>query len=249
MQTLARILVGGYDLSGVSESIQIKLGMSALDWGALDSGARYSIPDSPTHALAHNGYFTTPDAGALERTMHDALGTASTIYVTATLGLNQTVIPTYTFDMAYTDQVEIAAKAKSLLLINGNWKSQSPSVPVVRGYQLFRGALSATGAQTGIDMGAAGSAGGTAFLHVYSVTGTANNATITVQGSTAVGFSSPVTLGTFTFSGNSTTGLQALKLSLGSGTVQRYLRINVTSLGGATGFSVVAVAGVPGVTT
>ena len=59
--------------------------------------------------------------------------------------------------------------------------------------------ISATGAQTSpgyIDLGAAGAAGGTAWIWVRAVTGTATNAAIVLQSSTATGFGSPTTRAT-----------------------------------------------------
>ena len=45
-----------------------------------------------------------------------------------------------------------------------------------------------------------GSDGGTAYLFVTTITGTATNATITVQSDDNTSFTSPATEGTFTFS-------------------------------------------------
>lgn len=237
--SLARILVDGYDLSSRSMSVGVNTDVGVLEYTSLDSLARNAVPDVPTSGITHNGYFSNPDAGELERAFWDNLGsTANDILVTIALGTQGTVIPSYTLQTAYSLNMKLNAAAKQLVTADGEWRSGASSAPMRRGYQLFTGLLSATGAQTGVDFGAAGSAGGIAFMHVTAVTGTATNATITVQGATDDIFTTPVTLGTFTFSGTSTTGLQSLAVSLGSGTVHRYLRANCTSKGGATSFYV-----------
>ncbi len=100
----------------------------------------------------------------------------------------------------------------------------------------------ATGAGTVVTLPAAGSAGGKAYLFVRGISGAAVNATITVQCAAAVGFSSPTTLGTFTFSGVGVVGLTL------PSTVQQYVRINVTGMGGASSITAAAVICVNDVT-
>ena len=89
----------------------------------------------------------------------------------------------------------------------------------------------------------AGAAGGRAWLWFHSNVGTATDATIDVESDDNSGFTSATSRGTFTFS---TSGVHHLELSLA--TVERYLRINTTDLGGATSVNVTVVAGVSGIT-
>jgi hypothetical protein len=113
---------------------------------------------------------------------------------------------------------------------------------IVRGLRCFTGVISATGAQAQIDLGAAGANGGYVWLFVQEKTGTITNAVITLETATVVGFTSPTTKATFTFS-----ALGAYEQAM-SGAVGRYARINCTNKGGATNFTVVAVVAPAGVT-
>jgi hypothetical protein len=77
---------------------------------------------------------------------------------------------------------------------------------------------------------------------VQTITGTATNASIVLQSDDNTGFSTPGTECTFTFS-----AVGGYEQAI-SGTVDRYVRLNCSSMGGATSFVVVCVAAVSGVT-
>lgn len=242
IKSLARVLVNGYDLSGESQSIGVKTSVETLDWQTLDQSSKNLLPDVPKSSISHKGYWSNADPAGLEKQLHRALGVADSTIVSVILGTQLAMPVFYSLESAFSDSLETAVAAGSLITAEGGWLTRLGE-RMVRGYPIFSGLLSGTGAQTGVDFGAAGSAGGLAHMHVTAVIGTATSAQIKVQGSTSVGFSSPVDLGTFTFSGNSTTGIQALSLSLGVGTVHRYLRANVVTLGGATSFTVTILPG------
>jgi len=128
------------------------------------------------------------------------------------------------------------------LAVNGGWNGGSG---IKRGLRVWSGTFSATGAQSTpayIDIGAAGTAGGFAYLHIQAITGAATDAVILVESDTATNFASAATEATFTFSA---VGAQEQAMA---GTVNRYIRLNCTDLGGATNFTVVAIACVSGVT-
>lgn len=249
IKALGRVLVNGYDLSSESTSLSVATAVNTVEWQTIDQSTANTLPDTPTSNITHNGYFSDEDPGGLENQLYDALGTTDATYITALLGTQLTVPVGYTLESAWSDQMTVTAAAGELITVEGNWLSRATDVPMLRGYLLHSGLANATGPLgTAVDFGAAGAAGGFAHLHVTAVVGTATSATITVQGSTALAMTTPVTLGTFTFSGNSTTGIQSVRISLGTGTVHRYQRLNVTSLGGATSFTIVAVSASKGVT-
>lgn len=241
-----RILVDGYDFSGVSNVAQMACAVGALEYSVFQTAGVLRLPGAAAATLEHRGYYNGKVDGTLEKELYDRLGTTDAVYTTLVLDTAGAIPVAYTLANTWNGQLTLAAPVKELLTVAGQW--QGADRRMYRGYQLYRGTISATGAQDYIDFGAAGAVGGVAHLHVTAVVGTATNATITVQCDDNTGFTSPTTLGTFTFSGNATTGLQALQLSLGAGVVDRYVRINCTSLGGATSFTVAAVAGVSGVT-
>jgi hypothetical protein len=92
-----------------------------------------------------------------------------------------------------------------------------------------------------IDIGAAGSAGGFAYLFVTTETGSGTNGTIDIE-SSATEAGTYASEGTFTFSA---VGVTAVTMT---GTVNRWLRLNCTALGGATSWTVSCIACVSGVT-
>lgn len=241
----SRVLVDGFDLSTQTSGFTLSTETTALEHSNLQSDAVNKIAGDPAATLEHRGLFSGIAAGAIADVMGDRLAATDTVYTTVLLDTSGTRPPSFTFDTTFNGQLTYEAPIEGLLALSGKWVQKER---LVAGFLIHTGLINATGAGTVVDFGAAGSAGGIAYLHITAVVGTATSATITVQGSTVVGMTSPVTLGTFTFSGNSTTGLQALRISLGSGTVHRYIRINTTSLGGATSFTVAAVACSAGVT-
>lgn len=242
IKSLAQVLVNGHALAGESTSLAVKTAVEALEWQTLNQSDKNLLPDVPVSNISHSGYWSDADPAGLEKRLWDALAAADATIVSVLLGTQLALPVGYSFESAFSDSLETAVPSGELITVEGNWLSRSGE-RMLRGYPLAYGVLSATGAQSVVDFGGAGSAGGVAHLQVMSVVGAASNAQIQVQGSTVVGFSSPVTLGTFTFSGNATTGIQALGVSLGAGTVHRYLRANVVSLGGATSFGVMLLAG------
>jgi hypothetical protein len=130
------------------------------------------------------------------------------------------------------------APAKSLMTLNGAWaKGRGGS----RGIRVFSGSISGTGNATSVDLGSAGSNGGKAYLFVQSITGSATNASFKVQSSTTEG-GAYADEGTFTVS-----AVGGYEVTM-SGTVNRWVRLNTSSMGGATGFTVVLVVCVSGVT-
>ena len=130
-----------------------------------------------------------------------------------------------------------AAPVDNLITLNGSWPGGDG---VLRGVLLHMGTIAATGAQTHIYIGAAGTAG-KAWLYVTAVTGTATNATCTVESDDEATFTASATEGTFTFSG---VGCYPIALSTA---VNRYVRLNCTSKGGSTSFAVFAIVAVAGV--
>jgi len=135
--------------------------------------------------------------------------------------------------------MNISGSVGGVIEFKGGWPAGSG---LKRGLRLYSGTISATGGVTHIDLGAAGSAGGWVWLFVTGITGTATGADITVQSDTSSGFGTAATEGTFTFS--DVGGYQVTM----TGTVNRYVRLNCTDLGGATSITVGAVIAVPGVT-
>lgn len=235
------ILIDEFDFSTDSAGGAIEIPVEAQEAATLQMTALAQLPTVPGMAkLTHSGYYSGVGAGKIEQEMYARLGTATPAYVAALLDTTSLANPAYVFAGSWGSQLKINMPAKELITLEGEWAAN----PVRRGDTLQNGSFAA-GVQTSQDFGVAGSNGCTAYLFVRSITGTATTITVQLQGSTAAGFSTPVTLGTWT--NFTTVGCKVLTVAPGT-TIQRYLRLNVSSLVGATAFAACAIVCVPGVT-
>ena len=234
-----RILVGGYLLSSQTNSTNMQATNNSVETTPFEATAKEYVTLPPDANIDLNGYLTfdTATDATFEKRLHASLTTADTVgliyYNTAVAGS-----PAYVMPSAYTDNMQIQAPVAGVVTVNGSYTS---AVGVRRGICVYSGTVSATGTTTAIDIGAAGSAGGYAYLFVTTETGTGTNADIDLESSATSG-GTYASEGTFTFS-----GVSAASVTL-SGTVNRWLRLNTTDLGGATSWYVTCIACVSGVT-
>lgn len=235
-----KILLDGYDFSGQTNGVTIDIPVGVLEYGVLQQGSMSKIPSYPMPSVTHNGFYDGPSSGQLFDYLDDKLGSANDVTVGVILGTSETIPVGYVLPTSFGQQLKIAAPHNQLITLNGNWPAGQDKL--YRGYQVQYGTISATGAQTGIDFGAAGSAGGKAWLFVQAISGTATNAAIKIQSDSDNAFGTAADEGTFTFS-----AVGAYEIAL-SGTVNRYVRLNCTSKGGATSFVILCVAALSGVT-
>lgn len=169
--------------------------------------------------------------------MQSKLATSG-VTVAAVLDTDTTASTVYFIQNALGAKLAINAPVAGLVTVDGEWLNDTATG--YRAKRVFDGTISGTGGQTSIDLGSAGSAGGVFVLHVTAIDGTATNATVDIESSS--NNSTFASEGTATFSA---IGAQVVTMS---GTVNRYLRVNATSLGGATSFTVIGYAYVDGVT-
>jgi len=236
-----RILVDQFDFSGDSNRVIMAGTVATLDTTGFQAVTSTSIPGNLQGAsIQHGGYYAGADAGELEYELKQRLGSATPAYIAALFGTNQAACPAYVCDTSWGQQLTVDAPIDGLITLSGNWPAGGG---MKRGLRIQAGAstLSGTGGGTAYDFGAAGAAGGTGYLFVQTITGTATGATIDIESSATEG-GTYASEGTFTFSA---VGVQTLTMS---GVVNQWLRINTTSLGGATSFAVVCIACVAGVT-
>lgn len=240
-----RILVGSngaggaWDFSGVSNSLSVELASERLEDTTFQASGRTFLAGDTDGTISQEGYYDNSGANTFEQEIAESVANSELLYVAALFGTDTAACAAYVAPQTSTDNMAIAAPVSELITVSGSWGS---GTGIRRGLRLATATISATGAQTHIDLGVAGSTGGAAWLFVTAVTGTATSATATVQSSSTVDFGSPATEGTFTFSGK---GTYAIALS---GAIDRYVRLNVTSMGGATNFTVTAIIAVNGVT-
>jgi hypothetical protein len=234
-----------YDFSGQSNSLEVSLTSERLDTSAFQETAATSIAGDTSGTIMQNGYWNYSSSDAtqnIEERVQAAIDASAEQTVAAIFDTTASAPACYVARQAQATSMKIDAPVSGVITLSSEWPE---GVGIVRGRMVWRGTFSGTGAQSApayIDLGAVGTVGGYAWLYVTGITGTATNATITLQSDDNTGFSSPATEATFTFSGSRYVE-QAL-----TGTVDRYLRLNVTSMGGATNFAVVAIAAVGGVT-
>ena len=239
-----RILVGAngaggaWDFSGVSNALDVDVSVDRLDSTAFQESAATSIAGDPKGSIKQQGYYDNTGAGTEETEIAESILNAELLYVAALFGTDTSACICYVSPQTNTENMTISTPVANLMTLNGSWGG---GTGLQRGVRLYTGTLAATGAQTYIDLAGPGSAGGNAWLFVTAISGTATSATCTVQCDDNTGFTSATTLGTFTFSA---TG--AYPIALGT-TVDRYIRLNCTSKGGATSFAVTAIVSVSGV--
>lgn len=236
-----KLWVDEFDLSSQNNSLELALTIPALDATAFQSSGRVLYAGLPEGNISHRGYWTGNANGMNEDVLYDRFNVA-TVTVAALFGTATTGCPAYVGRSTGVEKMSILGPTTELITIDGDWVRGGG---IIRGLRMWEGTFSATGAQTSpgyIDLGAAGSAGGVAYLFVQTITGTATNATITIQSDDETGFTGAATEATFTFSA---VGVQTAILS---GAIDRYVRLNCTSKGGATSFVVGAIICVSGVT-
>jgi len=232
-----RIFVNQFDFSGDNNGLTFAVNSTAEDVTRFQATARQFMALEPGFSLEQAGYWTGPAAGTQERELYTLLG-ADTAEVAALFGTDTAACPAYVFPDTGTAGITINSPATSVITFNGTWMGNKGCYRCLR---IFSGTIAATGEQTSVDFGAAGTVGGVAYLFIQVITGTATNATVDIESSATVD-GAYASEGTFTFSA---VGCQSVVMAA---TVNRWLRLNCTDLGGATSFYVVGLAGIGGVT-
>ena len=238
---LSRLLVNQWDFSSVSNVLEVSIESGREDTTTFQASAKEFTVTDTTGTISQQGYFQNAAANEFEQEIAESVANSESLYVAALFGTDTTACPAYVARATNTSSLKIAAPVAGVMTLAGEWFHGSG---IVRGLRAYSGAVSATGPLAYIDIGAAGTAGGQAWLFVQSKTGTITNATFTIQSDTVNTFASAQTECTFTVTGASLGGYEQAM----TGTVNRYIRLNCTSMGGGTAFTVVAVVAVSGVT-
>ena len=233
------------DMSTRTASAEISMSIGTEEVTAFQATAKEFITTDPESSIKLTGYVSSlaADSGGWEQELYDrfaALNTAQVGLMLSDSASGDAGMPVYVLPLTSADQMKITAPATGVLGIDGNFMAGDTGLK--RGICLWYGAITGTGNKTAYDIGAAGSTGGAIYVWVFSITGTATNASVKVQSATTEG-GTYADEGTVTFS-----AVGAATSAAMTGTVNRWLRVNVASMGGATGFSIAVVATVNGVT-
>lgn len=228
--TQAAVWVDEFEFSAATSQIEIQCEVSEGERTSLASTAQEFLPILPKTTVVQNGYFEGVLTSGFEAELAARFAAGGAI-VTVLVGKSDADCIAYTLPDAAGYEMTFAAPANNLVSLNGKWGT---SASAVRGRRLFNGTFDALESGASVDFGAGSTNGGTVFLHVAAITGTATNATITVQSSPDNNTWSDE--GAFVFS-----AVDGYALAL-AGVVGRYLRLACTHLGGATAIRCMGVA-------
>lgn len=236
------LLVDEFNFSCATAEVTTQFTVNEYETPNLCMTGNEYIPGDSRAEITANGYIIGVDADGNEAETYARLGVDGTV-VAHLLNRTEPGTPAYVIENAFAGENTWGAPVANVLALNGKWSSGVGGTR--RSYLVvYDVEITATGNQAAVDFGSAGSAGGSAFLFVHEIdgnkSGTASGASFKVQSSADnVTFADEATI-----SVNST---DAYAASL-TGTVNRYIRLNISSLGGATSFRVSLVASVNNVT-
>ena len=232
-----RLLVDEFDFSLDTFSASLANTAEPLESSNWQSAAMQYQPDATGSQLTMSGYYTGNDAGDIFQEVYSRLGTETAAWVAWLLNTTALGQPAYVLASAWGSNVTVDTPVNDLLKFNGTFEGVASG-----GLTLLDGQVTATGNGTVVTLPAAGTTGGTAFLFVRDITGTAVDAIVTIECDTVVGMTTPTDKGSITFSD---VGVYPLTIS---GTVETYVRVVIDDLGGATDFTAALVLCVADVT-
>lgn len=233
-----KVWVDEYDFSGDSNGLDTAVESAVIDTTTFQELGAVQMVMNARGGITQRGYIMALADGNLEEAMQTRLGSGQHI-VAALYGTDIAGCPAYVLPATQALSMAVRAPVEGVLTVEGAW---GPGSGIRRGLRVHDGQVTATGAQAVVNMGGFSLAGGQAWLFVRAIGSTATNATVIVQSAADAVFTTPATRATFTFSA---VGGYAQPLL---GTVDRYIRANVTGMGGATSITFGLIVAVNGVT-
>lgn len=229
----AIILINGYNFSTYFTAYTVEQNANKIDVTGFGDGAQNFIPGMPSAKLSGDVLW---DSAAAKT--HLALSPRPTGHVTIlpegyALGSPSISLPFMQGDYNPTGAISDAIKLGTL-----NFESYENNVGVENGWALSHGTITSTTTGTGYDDPTSGAVTATCSgtLHVWDTT-SSDTYVVKIQHSTTLG-SGYADLITFTANG---TSLTSERVSVASGTINRYRRVVATRTGSAGdtfGFSV-----------
>ncbi len=224
--TDCKVLLGGYNLSGFSNSLTLDYGAELLDDTVFGTnGTRSSKPGMKTFTFTGGGFWDS----AIDAPLNTRIGASREVMSFAERGTTEG-------DRAFTVRA-VNGKYNPLsgevgALLPFEIDAMSANSPLVRGVLLATGSKATTGNGTGVNFTTPLAAGQKAYsaLHVTAIAAT--SIIVTVESDDNVGFSSPVTRLTHTtFLGAGAVGADWQELA-GPIATDTYWRSKWTIVGG-----------------
>lgn len=229
--TEAAVWIDGYDFSQMISQIDLTIDIGEAERTHLASAARQYLPLLPKASVSFNGYYDKTEGYPFESEISNRLGEATTL-LTVLLKHSEAACIAYVFPDCSDFELTISAPAVNLVTLNGKF---GPVSYFWRGRRIWSGALNELGATTAVDLGAGTMNGGNVALHVSAINGVATNAEIRIESSAnGIDWADE---GSIFFSA---TGGYHKPLV---GSIGRYVRANLVSLGGATSITGMIIIG------
>lgn len=229
-----RFFVDGYDIAGDVQSLNIRGGPSVLDMTGIDKSAferKGGLRDGGIDATT----YYNPGALVIAAPLIDT----GSHYLLRAMSLADRIVTAW---HPSGDAATLVAKQGTYDPVRGADGSLTASITTLaNGYGLEWGdsltvgkaTISGAGAQTSVDFAAATAFGAQAWLHVHEFTGT--DATVAIQSSSDNGAGDAWANVTGLVFDQVTTDPQAQRKETGrTASIERYLRVNVTTSGGLT---------------
>lgn len=229
--TEAAVWIGGYDFSRMISQIDLTIDVGEAERTHLASTAQEYLPLLPKASVSFNGYYDNAEGYPFEIEILNRLGEAATL-LTVLFKHSEAACLAYVFPNCSGLELAIGTPASGLITLNGKL---GPVDLFWRGLRIWSGTLSATGATSSVDFGTGTTQGGNAALHISAIDGTAINGEIRIESSTnGVDWTNE---GSIFFSAIGGYGNPLV------GSIGRYVRANLVSLGGATSITGMIIVG------
>lgn len=235
------VLIDEFDFSvGSFSGADIERSVPEKDRTAFGDTGNVSEPGMPNGKISLRGYYTGNDAGDVYRELSDRVGVAGAGAIMAVLlDTTDANCVAYCSDNAWGQTLKLSLPTNEIVTFEA---ATAGTEAIECGYRILNATVSATGNQAAVDFGAAGSAGGAVFMFAQAVNGawlSPQNVKIQSAATQAGAYSDEATIDVPALGGYYVAMF---------GAIGRWLRVNLTDLGGADSIRLIVIACVKGVT-
>jgi len=234
-----RFLLDEFDFSGDSNKLTVASTVAVLRNTGFQAEAETSQAGLTEASIAQEGYYTGKGAGFIEQEINARLGTATAVYLAALFGTNIAACPAYVTTRTWGQQLTINMPVAELITLSSNWPCSGELLRGLRLTSVATQTISGIGALASVDFGAQGTAGGFGYVFTQVLTGGASPV-IDIESSATEG-------GSYVSEGTATPAAVGVTVVPLTGTVDRWVRLNVTSMGTTSSFVIVGIVALSGV--